>query len=307
MKREMFGDFNPHIEKLIKKNHSNYKNRTLNRTYAISNEELTEVFSEENLTGKRVAVVGSSGDQALNAILCGSNDVTIIDGNDFAECFIEYKIAIIKTYSFKEFKNLFFKSQVFDWKVYAKISHLLSNREKLFWDSVMLEQTAKDDSFDEVSPKSIKENLFFVDHRDRFSSFYFYEDQYTRLQNLLNGKNLKISYVFADVQAFPYALSGEYDYIYLSNIYDYFYNDDKKMFKKAVAKLYKMRLAPSGKLIFNYNFCENMQAPNVFAGHKVKTKKFYRVYDGMGYLDEIWQISKPQKTLKTKQMDGNSR
>ena len=58
-------------------------NYTLDKAFAISNEKLDEVFKHIDLKGKSVLTVGSSGDQALNCILNGSKDITIIDANIF--------------------------------------------------------------------------------------------------------------------------------------------------------------------------------------------------------------------------------
>ena len=64
--------------------YSDQKNYTVDKAFAISNEALDQVFDGENLTNKKVLTVGSSGDQALNSIINGSTDVTVIDVNVFA-------------------------------------------------------------------------------------------------------------------------------------------------------------------------------------------------------------------------------
>ena len=93
--------------------YNNNENYTTNQAFAISNEMLPEIFKNLNLKDKNVLTVGSSGDQALNAILHGAKDITIIDANIFTQYFIEYKIAVIKTYNFNDFDNLFIKQDFF--------------------------------------------------------------------------------------------------------------------------------------------------------------------------------------------------
>ena len=109
-----------------------------------SNERLLKYMPKLNLSGKRVATVGSSGDQVLNALFYGAKDITLIDGNPYTRAFVEYKIALMKNLSFQEIKRLFnygfVDKELFSYKTYMKISHDLSKPVQQFWDSLMLEQ-----------------------------------------------------------------------------------------------------------------------------------------------------------------------
>ena len=89
---------------------SPYDNNTAERCYCVSNEYLQGYMQQFNLYNKRVATVGSSGDQALNSLLYGSRDVILIDANIHTMAYVEYKIALIKELDFKTFrKNIKFK------------------------------------------------------------------------------------------------------------------------------------------------------------------------------------------------------
>lgn len=133
-------DFDLAYEKLFMPEYyiteSNY---TLDKAFAISNEKLDELFKSLNLKGKKVLTVGSSGDQALNAILKGCKEITIVDANIFARPFIEYKFAAIRTFDYKTFSDIFIKHDFFSWRVYSKMSHLLSKDTKIFWDALMMD------------------------------------------------------------------------------------------------------------------------------------------------------------------------
>lgn len=288
--------YNKTVEKfLIPEIYSNENNATLNKAYAISNEALDQIFSQMHLTNKKALLVGSSGDQAINAILMGCKDITIIDGNDFARPFIEYKLAAIRYFDFDEFNKLFIKSQFFDWTIYAKISHLLSKNAKAFWDSLMLEQSSKEN--EGISAKDIKDKMLIVDHRDRFSDFYFDKNQYCTLKSLLAQKALKIRFKTAELKQFPKVLKQSYDLIYLSNIYDYYANiNQKAQFEKIIKKLYANNLNLNGKIYVNYNFCtEKDDIPEAIAGQSIEGHEVVRYYEGSYYIDTAWIITKNEK------------
>ena len=59
--------------------------------YPFTTENISSYFPLLELDGKDVLTVGSSGDQAFNAILCGAGKVTIIDINPFTKGFVELK------------------------------------------------------------------------------------------------------------------------------------------------------------------------------------------------------------------------
>lgn len=296
MKNKNFGDYNTLVEKLLSSQNYSGINQTLNKAYAISNEDLSGAFKGINLAGKKTAVVGSSGDQALNAILNGCKDITVIDGNNYAEAFIEYKLAFIKTYDYKEFCKKFIVHDFFSWQVYAKISHHLSPKAKLFWDSIMLEQS--DEYNSTFHPQKIKDNMMIIDHRDRHSEFYYSEEAYLKLQQILNSNTVKFKYIVAEFLNFPTALKEKYDFIYLSNIFDYYYKEQKDKFYNTVLKLYKNKLNGGGKIVVNYNFCHNNKTPETICGQMVEIKDTVRVLGSRGLEDELWIISKPKQKTK---------
>ena len=133
------------------------------KVYHCSNERLNAYFKDLNLTGSRIATVGSSGDQVLNAIYYGAKDITLIDANIFTRAYYEYKTAMIKNLDFKTFKQHLGRFSMFNWKIYSKISHDLSTRIKLFFDELMLNQDDNGHDYDEgyLTDSLIRNNLFF--------------------------------------------------------------------------------------------------------------------------------------------------
>ena len=282
-------------EKFFMFGDKNSTNRTLDRAFAISNEQLPDIFEKLNLTGKKVATVGSSGDQTLNAILQGCKDITIIDGNPYAKAFMEYKLAMIKTFDFQTFNELFAKPQMFNWRIYAKISHHLSPDTRQFWDTLMLEQNEME-KHEFPTEKSISNKMLIIDHRDKLSLFYRDEENYKELQSILNSNTVNFKYISAEFLEFPEALKEKYDLIYLSNIYFYIKPED---FTIVANKLYNYRLNNGGKMIANYEFDSPLQnAPKKLGKHKLELEEVTRRIHGEEIKDTVWIINKDKQTQK---------
>lgn len=227
-----------------------YRNRTTinctaDRLYSFSNENIFDYLKKYDLKGKKIATVGSSGDQVFNAIMLGANDITFIDANPVARYYVELKIAAIKNLTFEEMLNYFTNENILNYKYYAKISHDLSKDAQIFWDSLMLE-IDKGNRFD------IHENLF-------HSPFSYGQMANSYLQNISNFHKLKklldnvdIKFIWEEFRQFTDALGDEkFDYILLSNVCDYVASG---AFNKITAKLYNNNLNNGGAIQINYNF-----------------------------------------------------
>ena len=105
-------------------------NSTTRRIFPFTNENLDEVFYGKRLKGKRIATVGSSFDQALQAILHGCKDITHLDANPLSQPYAELKLSAIKNLTFDEFVDFFDADNMLDHKYYQKISHDLSEYNK---------------------------------------------------------------------------------------------------------------------------------------------------------------------------------
>ena len=239
--------------------------------YMTSNEHLNDYFKNYDFKGKKIATVGSSGDQLLNAIFYGCRDLTLIDGNILAEPYIEYKLALIKNLEFDEFINLYFNHDaIFDWSVYAKISHDLSDVVKLFFDEIFLLQEphskfSDDDYFKTLNEYKIKDNIVNrISGRKYSSLFYQDEEAYNKLKNILNTEKINIVYKIARFQDFPTELNERYDAIFLSNIYDYV---PRLSFIRTINKLRKFNLKEGGIIQYQYQFLntpDNSKRPSRF-------------------------------------------
>ena len=66
--------------------------------YTFTTENISGYFPSLDLKDKSLLTVGSSGDQAFNAILCGAGKVTVMDISPYAEGFIKLKRDMILNY-----------------------------------------------------------------------------------------------------------------------------------------------------------------------------------------------------------------
>lgn len=228
----------------------------INKVYHCSNERLNAYFKDLNLNNARIATVGSSGDQVLNAIFYGAKDITLMDANIFTRAYFEYKTAMIKNLDYAKFMSILGTFKMFNWKTYAKISHDITPRSRRFFDELMLNQDDHGHDYDEgyLTDSLIRNNLFHTpceDHKNEEENlFYNNEKYYNKLKNLLIEHDFKLTIINADLKEFPSKLKGKFDYIFLSNIYEYI---DKEAIVPIIDKLYK-KLKIGGAIQYHYEF-----------------------------------------------------
>lgn len=238
---------------------TDYDNNTAEKCYLSSNEYLMEYMNQFNLKNKRVATVGSSGDQVLNALFYGSRDVTLIDANAYAMAYTEYKIALIKEFDFITFRKKLGTRSIFEWQTYQKISHHLPKNVQQFWDRLMLEQDNEDLSpfyYDNFTAIDIYRNLTHgYTKLEGVSEFYINENAYNMLKNILLENNFKLEYKIADLFNFPNELKGQYYLILLSNINNYMTSESNTLkFRETIKKLYENNLTQDGTIQVDYEF-----------------------------------------------------
>lgn len=219
-------------------------------------------FATENISGyiilfdlknKTLLLVGSSGDQVINAILSGCYDITVFDINSYSKFYYYLKVSAILTLEFEEFFAFFrykdfpkvFKdnNDVFDKKTYNKLKsklRLLDYESYLFWDEL----------FESFDPLDIRNRMFSNDE-DRTNVIMSFNNYLSSKEAYYNARGLlkKVKPKFINGDLFEDKIDGEYDNIWLSNIGTY-YTDTKK-FKHLVDKV-KNHLKRNGKLLISY-------------------------------------------------------
>ena len=285
----------PHIyslalEKYFNKNYyieQNHYNSTPDAVYMYTNElQRANIKALNDKPKKKVLTVGSSGDQALTAIINGATKVTIIDANLFSRYWIEYKIAAIKNLTFKEYCKNFINTRykMFQPEIFRKIFHDLSNDAQVFWGTIFIEEL----SYNNIHTKLIKE-----DYYAELCNFFSSKIKYIELQEKL--KNVEIEFINAELSNFSDNLHDEYDLINLSNILDYVPTLD---FRDAVYALYDNNLLPGGQIQLFYQFgLDEYKSGNkliyLFKGKQVERHSPYRIRNG---LDENFIMTKPEET-----------
>ena len=167
-------------------------------------------------------------------------------------------------------------SNIFHWTTYAKFSHSLSNKAKLFWDTLMIEQENKpSDTIDQFDQNKLSRQLV---HREVvfYSDFYNNKQIYLNLQNLLRKKQFKLKFLTANIHDFPKVLNEKYDLIMLSNIFCYHeVGELRYKFEKTVEELYNNNLNFEGSIQVNYNYRHHWDSidPTEMAGHKLRVIK----------------------------------
>ena len=215
----------------------------ISSVFKFTNENFTELYEYIKSKNRKVLTVGSSGDQALIAILNGTKNITIADLNMYTKMWTELKIAGIKNLNFEEFCNYFAcSSREFfhkEHKTYAKISHSLPSDVQNFWDTMMIDGSEEEilELFEDiiVDPKHIP--------------YIANEENYLQLQNALKKNDYKIKYIVDELSNFPRVIKDKYDFIDLSNILDYYHyrNDNSPLkFFKTVKQLYNNNLKENG-------------------------------------------------------------
>ena len=237
------------------------------RVYHCSNERLNSYFKDLNLKNARIATVGSSGDQVLNAIFYGAKDITLIDANIFIRAYVEYKIAMIKNLDFKTFTHHLGRFSMFNWKTYSKISHDLSPTTQQFFDELMLNQDDNGHDSDEgyLTDSLIRNNLFHTPcynfNTKEENLFYNNEEDFNKLKYLLTKNEYTLNFINADITKFPSELKGTFDYIFLSNIYEYV---DNSTMLPIIKKLYK-KLNNGGAIQYYYTYGTNVKGENLIS------------------------------------------
>lgn len=217
-------------------------NFAVEKVYPFTNENLYQLFSQLNIKGKSVAAAGSSGDQVLAALLFGAKNVTLVDGNLYSKHFIDYKFAAIKNLPYEEFKKNFIDSNnYFDFEIFKQISHDLDADSLTFWGTI----------YSNINDASEIRKRIANDNNQRPKTDFLYKEEiYQLLQEILEKKEFDLNFEIAEFNDFPKVLTGKYDAILLSNIFQYVNGDD---YIRVVSELQE-KLNLNGKIQLNYDF-----------------------------------------------------
>ena len=203
--------------------------------YPYTTENIAAYMPYLDLANKTLATVGSSGDQALNAVLFDCNDITVIDICPFAKEYFYLKKAAITLLSRNEFlsffayKNGMFEnnSMTFNKKTYQNLREIIKEdapEVAYFWDYL----------FKKYNGLRIRKRLFIFGENPKSEetklNAYLQDNlSYNEIKNKIN--NININFIQNDLHKIE--LNNKYDNIILSNLFTYCSSDQiNLLFKK---------------------------------------------------------------------------
>lgn len=220
--------------------------------YPFANENITGYIDLFDLKNKSLLTVGSSGDQAINAILKDCKDITVLDINPFTKYCFNLKKAAILTLTYEEFCKFFcyidypkvfkYNNDAFNYDSYNKLKEVLKNIDEesyLFWDTL----------FDVCKPNDVRKKLFSNDE-ERISVVKGI-NPYLNDENSFNETRIKIENInpkFIKGDIFKTRIEKTYDNILLSNIGTYYSLEDNR---KLIDKIHNS-LNDGGKMLMCY-------------------------------------------------------
>ena len=121
--------------------------------YLFTTEDLPLLFGCLDTKNKSVLTVGSSCDQILFALAGGAKKVVHFDINPICKHYYDYKTALIRAFTYKEFKHLFKRNKIFDLATFEIIKQDLPKNSQNFWNALFENGLAEDPTLVYISRK----------------------------------------------------------------------------------------------------------------------------------------------------------
>ena len=213
-----------------------FSNDTFSSTYMFSNENINGFIKKFTLNEKHALTVCSSGDQAFNLILNGASKIDLFDINRFSKYYFYFKKAAIISLNYQEFINFFFPTlfnkNVFNFSSYLNFRNMIDDEViKMFWDYLFCHYSGTDIYNSKLFHKVYfsKKNIL------KINAYLINEDNYNKLKDLLINKEFNFYNVnlFKDTLCFK----DKYDFIYLSNIFDYLVSESESEYAESIKKI----------------------------------------------------------------------
>lgn len=197
----------------------------------------------------------ASGDHLLEAVLSGYSDITCFDINRLAKYYVKLKLVAISVFSESEYIR-FMYDDMFNQKMYSYLRDNLDYDTRVFWDVLI----------NKYGPLKIKHLLFrrlaASNNSHIGTDFYrFCANSYTSLFDNNNYKKLQekldnvyVDYIDSDI--IDFSTKKKYDFINLTNIYQYYNQDvfsgNGKVYSGIVNDLVHNNLTDNGKMLVSY-------------------------------------------------------
>jgi len=212
-------------QNILERSYFNFGNNHYNDyspIYKVSNEKISTPQYKDSLSNKKkiLSVIGS-GDQILNSILFGTQDIDAYDISRFSKYFLCLKMAGILSLNKEEFIKFFIENpdykEIFSYDIYEKLRVFLSPESLKFWDGLF-------DYFDgyEIYNSTLFSSETYSKSSQILMNPYLEEENYQNLKRKINDINIRFyeGNIFKIVDSFK----DGYDLINLSSIV-YYLND----------------------------------------------------------------------------------
>ena len=246
--------------------------------YPFTTENINGYIDMFDLKDKSLLTVGSSGDQAINAILKDCKYITVLDVNPFTKYYFNLKKAALLTLTYEEFCRFFcyidypkvfkYNFSAFNLDSYNKLKEVLKNIDEesfLFWDTL----------FDVCKVNNVRRKLFSSDE-DRVSvvkgMITYLKNESNFNETKIKIKNINPKFIKGDI--FKTKLEKTYDNIWLSNIGNYYSLEE---IKNLIEKL-DNNLNMNGKMLMCYLY------------RTTKNTKYNKDWDPIYNIEKVYEI-----------------
>ena len=292
-------------------NYIKYHKRFSNRVYSYTNENIKSYLNNFDFNDKNNALsVLSSGDQVFNLIHNGITNIDTFDSNYLTEFYsLGIKKAMILKYDYKEFLHKYLDLLLGYYSIYKesifieKLLPYMDNKYAMFWnDLVKFNYDLQSNNSDKrLLISDIVTKKFIIKDRIKLYNNYLSsnEDYEILKDNLLNSK---INFSCLDILDISNKFNNKYDFILLSNIFDYLDSRFKLgwnyfYLKEEINKMYPM-LNNDGVMLSHYLFkCimeDNKVKGTLIAGSNVKYNDltneelcYFDFFDNKNYSDNM--------------------
>ena len=211
------------LQRLQNRIHSDYWQSTFATLYPFTTENIRGYMSSLDLTDKKVLTIGSSGDQILNAILYGAEDLTCFDKNRFVPYYYELKKTALLMLSREEFLDFLSLRQnpntfrdnanAFAYSTYRQLRPMLEEETRYFWDQL----------YWKTSGSLIRNRLFNIEeYRGTILqkiNGYLEDDAYEQLKEKVSKAT--VQFLCCEMKELSCHLKQSYDVVFLSNVLGY--------------------------------------------------------------------------------------
>ena len=236
-----------------------FSNNNFSSTYMFSNENINGFMKKISLDKKSVLTVCSSGDQAFNLILNGASNVDLFDINGFTKYYFYLKKAAIMGLNYQDFMNFFFSTLInkksFSFNSYLNFRDWIDDFDaRIFWDYLFCHYTGN-----EIYKSKLFHKLYYS-KKDTLkrNQYLITENNYNRLKEMLVDKEFN----FYNINLFEDTLyfKDNYDFIYLSNIFDYLVKENDLEYAKSIKEIItnlSEYINDNGEIVVNYIYLYN--------------------------------------------------